>query len=232
MYVRGLGAWLNSANALLTHCVITNNNASGASQQPGDSGDLAFGGMFVDIAKGTVANCLIANNRDTGGSDTVTNWRQSQTCGVTVRDGGRLLNCTVVTNEARYTGGIYLTAKGVATNVVVAGCVNKCTLLDGDGKPQYTEIGFKGTITNASRCASDGGEALTDNCIAGTAAEFFRSMETRDYRPALTSPLINKGVIYEGIASFDLLGKKRVQGRAPDIGAYENAPRRLTIHIR
>lgn len=232
MYVRGLGAWLNSANALLTHCVITNNNASGASQQPGDSGDLAFGGMFVDIAKGTVANCLIANNRDTGGSGTVTNWRQSQTCGVTVRDGGRLLNCTVVTNEARYTGGIYLTAKGVATNVVVAGCVNKCTLLDGDGKPQYTEIGFKGTIDNASHCASDGGEALTDNCVAGTTTAFFRDFAGGDYRPALDSPLINAGIAYEGIASFDLLGKKRVQGRAPDIGCFESAPSGLSVVLR
>ena len=233
MYVRGLGAWLNSANALLTHCVITNNNASGASQQPGDSGDLAFGGMFVDIAKGTVANCLIANNRDTGGSDTVTNWRKSQTCGVTVRDGGRLLNCTVVTNEARYTGGIYLTAKGVATNCVVAGCVNKCTYLDGDGKPQYTEIGFKGTIANASHCASDGGEALDEEtCVAGTAAKFFRSMADCDYRPALDSPLINAGIAYEGIASFDLLGKKRVQGRAPDIGCFESAPSGLSVVIR
>ena len=232
MYVRGLGAWLNSANALLTHCVITNNNANGASKQPGDSGDLAFGGMFVDIAKGTVANCLIANNRDTGGSDTVTNWRQSQTCGVTVRDGGRLLNCTVVTNEARYTGGIYLTAKGVATNVVVAGCVNKCTLLDGDGKPQYTEIGFKGTIANASHCASDGGEELNATCVAGTATEFFRDMAGRDYRPAKDSPLVNAGIAYDGIAAFDLLGKKRVQGRAPDIGCYESAPSGLSVVIR
>lgn len=232
MYVRGLGAWLNSANALLTHCVITNNNASGASQQPGDSGDLAFGGMFVDIAKGTVANCLIANNRDTGGSGAVANWRQSQTCGVTVRDGGRLINCTVVTNEARYTGGIYLTAKGVATNVVVAGCVNKCTYTNGLGKVVYTDIGFKGTIANASHCASDGGEALNSTCIAGTAEEFFADMAGRDYRPAANSPLVNSGATYDGIAEIDLLGKNRVQGRFVDIGAYESSSRGFYIIVR
>ena len=229
MYVRGLGAWLNSDNALVTHCVITNNAASGTGKQPGDA---VYSGMFVDIAKGTVANCLIANNRDTGGSSAVSGVRYALTCGVTVRDGGRLLNCTVVTNEARNTGGVYLTSKAVATNVVVAGCVNKCTYLDNEGNPRYTEIGFKGTIANASHCASDGGEALNATCIAGTAAKFFRSMESRDYRPALDSPLLDKGVAYEGIASFDLLRKKRVQGRAPDIGAYENAPRRFTVHIR
>ena len=187
--------------------------------------------MFVHVERGTVANCLIANNRDTGGTDVVTDERKSWACGVTVKN-GCILNCTVVTNEARYTGGVYLYSNGYATNVVVAGCVNKCTYLDGDDKPQYTEIGFKGTIANASHCASDGGEELNATCVAGTAAEFFRSMETRDYRPALDSPLINKGVIYEGIASFDLLGKKRVQGRAPDIGCFESAPSGLSVVIR
>ena len=232
MYVRGLGAWLNSANALITHCVITNNAANGASQQPGDSGDKAFGGLFVDIAKGTVANCLIANNRDTGDSSPVANWRRSQTCGVTVRDGGRLMNCTVVTNEARYTGGIFLYPGGYATNVVVAGCVNKCTYTNSQGVAVYTDVGFSGTIANASHCASDGGDALDETCVAGTAAGFFRSMADCDYRPALDSPLINAGIAYEGIASFDLLGKKRVQGRAPDIGCFESAPSGLSVIIR
>lgn len=229
MYVRGVGAWLNSDAAILTHCVITNNSASGASKQTNSPN--VYGGMFVHVERGTVANCLIANNRDTGGTDVVTDERKSWACGVTVKN-GCILNCTVVTNEARYTGGVYLYSNGYATNVVVAGCVNKCTYLDGDDKPQYTEIGFKGTIANASHCASDGGEELNATCVAGTAAEFFRSMETRDYRPALDSPLINKGVIYEGIASFDLLGKKRVQGRAPDIGCFESAPSGLSVVIR
>ena len=177
-----------------------------------------------------MSNSLIANNIDTGGTGAVTDVRQAASCSVTIED-GLIINCTVATNEARFTAGVYLGSKGYATNVVVAGCMNKCTYPSLE-EPAYTDVGFKGALAHASHCASDGGEALTDNCIAGTAAEFFRSMETRDYRPALTSPLINKGVIYEGIASFDLLGKKRVQGRAPDIGAYENAPRRLTIHIR
>ena len=226
-YPRGVGAWLNSEAALITHCVVTNNTSSGTGKQPTSF----YSGLFVHVEKGTVANCLVANNTNTGGTGMVGDSREAATCGVAVLD-GRLLNSTVVTNEARYTGGIYLGTKGYATNVVVAGCVNKCTYTNSQGAVAWADIGFKGTLANASHCASDGGEALTDNCIAGTAAEFFRSMETRDYRPALASPLINKGVTYEGIASFDLLCKKRVQGRAPDIGAYENAPRRLTIHIR
>ena len=232
-YARGTGAWLNSENALLTHCIITNNSANGFGYQTTAAGGHAvYAGIFVHVEKGTVANCLIASNKDASTSGMGGQDKQSWGSGVTARNGGRILNCTVVTNEAPWTGGIYLYADSYATNVVVAGCVCTCRYPDADNNPKWTDIGFKGTLANASHCASDGGEALTDNCIAGSAAEFFRSMETRDYRPALASPLVNNGVTYDGVASFDLLGKKRVQGRAPDIGAYENAPRRLTIHIR
>lgn len=232
-YTRGAGAWLNSDNALLTHCVITNNSASGSGYQSTAAGGVPiYGGIFVHVERGTVANCLIANNHDSGGTGAASQEKQAWSCGVTLRTSGRLVNCTVVTNEARYTAGVYLYPTSYATNVVVAGCVNCCTWYNGGETPIFTEIGFKGTLANASHCASDGGEELDSTCIAGTAAEFFLDMAGRDYRPAKNSPLINKGVAYEGIASFDLLGKKRVQGRAPDIGCYESAPSELVVIIR
>ena len=229
MYVRGVGAWLNSDAALLTHCVITNNSASGASKQTNSPN--IYGGMFVHVERGTVANCLIANNRDTGGMGKVDDARKSWTCGVTVNS-GCILNCTVVTNEARYTGGVYLYPDGYATNVVVAGCVNKCTWYSDGEEPVYTDIGFKGTLANASHCASDGGEALDGTCVAGTAAEFFRNFSGGDYRLSKNSPLRNKGLEYDDIAEFDLVGKKRVQGRAPDIGCYEASPNAFLITVR
>ena len=229
MYARGVGAWLNSDAALLTHCVVTNNNTSGSSKQI--SGGNIYGGLFVHVERGTVANCLIANNRDTGGMGEVDDVRKSWTCGVTVKS-GCILNCTVVTNEARYTGGVYLYSTGYATNVVVAGCVNKCTWYSGGEEPVYTDIGFKGTIANASHCASDGGEALDGTCIAGTAAEFFADFNGGDYRLSKNSPLRNKGLEYDDIAEFDLVGKKRVQGRAPDIGCYEASPDAFLIIVR
>ena len=231
-YGRGTGAWLNSANALLTHCVITNNTAPGNGYQTTIGGGKGlYGGLFVHVDNGNVANCLIANNRDSSGWSPGGQDKQSWSSGVTVRE-GCLLNCTVVTNEARWTGGIYLHQNGYATNVVVAGCVNRCSYLNSLGEIGWSDIGFKGALDNASHCASDGGEELDSTCIAGTAAEFFLDMAGRDYRPAKNSPLINKGVAYEGIASFDLLGKKRVQGRAPDIGCYESAPSELVVIIR
>lgn len=224
-YSRGAGAWLNSDSALLTHCVITNNSAATGGYQYTEGI-----GVFVHVAAGKVANCLIADNHDSSGTATHTNDKQDWANGVAVVNGA-LLNCTIATNEARYTAGVYLHPTGYATNVVVAGCVNRCTSYVNDA-PKFTDIGFKGTIANASHCASDGGEALDSTCIAGTAESFFENMAAHDYHPAKGSRLVNKGVRYDGIASFDLLGKKRVQGRAPDIGCYESAPSELVVIIR
>ena len=236
-YARGTGAWLNSDNALLTHCVITNNRAPGNGYQMTETGGKAvYGGMFVHIEKGTVDNCLIANNLDTGGSGLGGQDKQSWSSGVTVRNGGRLLNSSVVTNEARWTGGVYLYPNGVATNVVVAGCVNKCTYTNSLGQIGWTDIGFKGTLANASHCASDGSEELDETCVAGTAQQFFRDYAAHDYTPAAPKPntptLVNKGIAYAGIATIDLLGKAREPGSLPDIGCYEYPTGRTIILLR
>jgi hypothetical protein len=226
-YARGAGAWLNSDAAVLTHCIVTNNSASGSGYQTTDGG---YGGLFVHVERGTVDNCLIANNRDSGSSTPVEQEKQSWCCGVTIAN-GRILNSSVVTNEARYTGGVYLYPNGRATNVVVAGCVNRCSYFDGDGNPKFSDVGFKGTLANASHCASDGGEALDDTCVAGTMQTFFRDAAVRDYRPRTESPLVDKGVAYAGIAAVDLLGRPRAQGR-PDIGCYENSARGTLIVVK
>ena len=224
-YARGAGAWLNSDDALLTHCVVTNNTASGSGYQYTEGI-----GIFVHVARGTVANCLIADNHDSGGTATHTNVKQDWSNGVAV-DHGALLNCTVATNEARHAAGVYLHPNGYATNVVVAGCVNHCTFYV-NGEPKFTDVGFSGTIANASHCASDGGEALDETCVAGTMETFFRDVAALDYRPRMDSPLVDKGVAYAGIAAIDLLGNKRVVSRAPDIGCYENPPVGLVIVIK
>ena len=236
-YARGSGAWLNSDNALLTHCVITNNSASGSGYQSTASGGVPiYGGIFVHVERGTVANCLIANNKDTGGTGTAGQEKQSWSCGVTLRTSGRLLNCTVVTNEARYTAGVYLYPTSYATNVVVAGCVNRSTWYNGGETPVFTEIGFKGTLANVSHCASDGGEELDETCVAGTAQQFFRDYAAHDYTPASPKPntptLVNKGIAYAGIATIDLLGKAREPGSLPDIGCYEYPTGRTIILLR
>ena len=228
MYSRGVGAWLNSDAALITHCVITNNTAPGGNAQMPNNPNQ---GVFVHIEKGTVANSLIANNRDTSNGAYKNDFKFASCSSVAVVD-GRLLNCSVVTNQAPNTAGVYLHKNGYATNVVVAGCVNTCSYTNKPGVIAWSDIGFKGTLANAYYCASDGGEALDGTCVAGTAAEFFADFAGGDYRLSKNSPLRNKGLEYDDIAEFDLAGKKRVQGRAPDIGCYEASPNAFLIIVR
>lgn len=227
-WLLGIGAWLNSPYALLTHCVITNNSGRGAAY-PSTTG--VTYGLYVHVEKGIVANCLIANNTDSGSSSLTSDGKTAWSCGVKVVDGS-IVNCTVVTNESRNTAGVYLEKNGFATNVVVAGCVNTCTCTNSLGEIVNSDVGFKGTLENASHCASDGGEALDSTCVAGTAAGFFVDFAGGDYQLAKNSPLRNKGIEYDDIAGFDLLGKKRVQGSKPDIGCYESRPNEFIIIVR
>ena len=142
-----------------------------------------------------------------------------------------MLNCSVVTNEARYTAGVYLHPNGYATNGVVAGCVNKCSHPSA-AEPAWTDIGFKGTLANASHCASDGGEALDKTCVAGTVSTFFRDHAARDWRPKTGGVLVDAGVLYGGIEAFDLRGDRRVQNGRPDIGCYEHPPLCTVIVVK
>ena len=61
---------------------------------------------------------------------------------------------------------------------------------------------------------------------------FFVDFAGGDYQLAKNSPLRNKGIEYDDIAEFDLLGKKRVQGCAHDIGCYESRPNEFIIIVR
>jgi hypothetical protein len=73
----------------------------------------------------------------------------------------------------------------------------------------------------------DSAKAASAGTIAGpanqTAAPLFVDAASGDYQPAVGSPTIDAGASGE-LGPFDLAGNPRVQGAAPDIGAYEFAP--------
>ena len=55
---------------------------------------------------------------------------------------------------------------------------------------------------------------------------------TSDYRPKAPGPLVNKCVIYEGMAAKDLGGNKRLIGSKVDIGCYEANAAEFCIRVR
>ena len=115
---------------------------------------------------------------------------------------------------------------------VLAIAVVSAATLYVNGEPKFTDVGFSGTIANASHCASDGGEALDKTCVAGTVSTFFRDHAARDWRPKTGGVLVDAGVLYGGIEAFDLRGDRRVQNGRPDIGCYENPPLCTVIVVK
>ena len=90
-----------------------------------------------------------------------------------------------------------------------------------------------GTVAKFANGAVDGDIselAFPEGTITGTAASFFKDYANGNYTPA--GPLVNKGANYEGMASVDLAGKKRLNGRKVDIGCYESQSSALMVLIR
>lgn len=202
------GYWSSAAvyaagtDALVTHCVITNNTTA-----TGSSGDQKTAGLH--LAGGAAAvNCLVANNRERATSGTCC------TGGAYVQN-GYLYNCTVVDNTARRCGGIRIAAGG-AYNCVIAG--NTATYSGSD----YNNLYDSTQKSYCHYCACNDADAFNETCQQGTAASFFSNYAGADYTVGTGSRLIDNGtsdgIVMEGT---DLAGGARVIGQAIDIGCYE-----------
>ena len=103
--------YLTGANALMTHCVVSNNviSGSGASTSSG----IVIPGVYV-TGGAALKWTLVANNRDTGRRT-----RMSEAGGVHV-DNGTMTRCTIVDNVGPYVGGVNLASSGRAVDCIVA----------------------------------------------------------------------------------------------------------------
>ena len=207
----GLGGYWTSAtvygrgeDAFITHCVISNNasanNSNGTTK-----------GVGLEVKEGAVAaNCLIANNRDG-----VTSTSTIGTTGGAYANGGYLRNCTIVDNKGNDCGGVKTSgAANLVVNCVIAGNVSI-------QNPATRANGQSDQSKSYQNCATDDAAAINATCQNAPAAELFSNYGAQDYTVAKDSVLIDNGADYEGMASKDLAGQKRVMGKAVDIGAYE-----------
>ncbi|MCL1887532.1 MAG: PKD domain-containing protein, partial [Kiritimatiellaeota bacterium] len=116
----GIGAYLNSANALLTHCVISNNSAQANMHE----------NAFVYINAGRVENCLVTDNTirlDANGVN------QQKVSLVQVMNGS-MRNCTIAGNEVTEYGAI----RGDNRPASVTQCVIAGNTLKGTSAPLWT----------------------------------------------------------------------------------------------
>ena len=211
---RAAGGWLEAG--LVTHTIFRGNKSKT------ESGNYADNRAGVLQLKGSARaeNCLFTEN--------------SQDKAVTlinVSDTSVMRNCTIVNSGLQVTNAyckswsaLNIGSGATVQNVVIAGVTNT---VDGSA------VLPTGTVTKFANGAVDGDIselAFPEGTITGTAASFFKDYANGNYTPA--GPLVNKGANYEGMASVDLAGKKRLNGSKIDIGCYETSSSALMIVLR
>ena len=189
-------------NALVTHCVITNNCAS-----TGGYGDAPAGGGAIYQLDGTIRNCLIAGNYQ------ITSDTSSGLFGTVRLSGGLVESCTIVGNRSRYCAGVYATG-GTVRNCVIAN--NTTTVSDSAQHPVWA-----GTASRFTSCVAP--VEINADCLVDAAP--LASPDTGDYTLAAASAAIDAAAEAPWMAGAkDLAGNDRIRGTAPDIGAYESDP--------
>ncbi len=201
----GLGLYLK--NGLVTHCVITNIQAHGIHRAA-----MHAQGAAVQIAGGTLRNCLVAHNLVT---DSKEGSARQFAAGI-YQTGGTVENCTVTDNSAQSgPAGYCRVNNGTMVNGIVWGNVND------DGEGLFADGDVSGDMAAAlSHCC-------TNNPL-------FKAAEKRDYRLVLSSPCANTGLALPWITreATDLAGARRLVGHAVDIGCYEIALYPTTLMLR
>ena len=170
---------------------------------------------------GQVDNCLIRNFNQQADNQNI----------VTVYNGGKLLNCTVVDGlcgQARDEDktpcyGVRAEAGARIENCVIAGFRHV------EEDESVTVRAWAGVADCFANCATDTAEPINDTCVTVTTAAF-RDYAAKDYRPTSGSPLIGKGRKNELADGTDLIGNRRAVGPM-DIGCYE-AAQGMIIYVR
>lgn len=142
-------------------------------------------------------------------------------------------NCTIVNSGLSVTNqycsswsALNIASGATVQNVVIAGVTNT---VDGAAcKPTGTRANF----VNGALDSSIEGTTFPADTIVGTAESFFKDYANGDYTPKTGGPLVGKGANYEGMASVDLAGNKRLVGSRIDIGCYEARSSALIMIVR
>ena len=222
------GIYMDSPAALVTHCVITNNQADCIVNRH-------VGGVMMSRG-GRLEHSLIADNRVPNGGG-FEHWDNASAGGVYLWGGGNqtpcyVVNCTIAGNSGRAFGGVYA-MHGALVNCVITG--NESTV---------------GGAFNPVIHAWGGTQSLFHNCYFDTAAPvnnthpnfsvpppppMLSNIAAGDFTAAPDSPIIDAGMDVADVIpgylqpAFDLAGNIRVQNEIIDVGCYEVEPGRFSI---
>lgn len=211
---RAAGSWLEAG--LVTHTVFRGNKSKTESGSWADN----RAGVLQLNGSARAENCLFTENS-----------QDKPVTLINVSGTSVMRNCTIVNSGLQVTNdhckswsALNISSGATVQNVVVAGVTNT---VDG------AAVLPTGSVAKFANGAVDGDIselAFPEGTITGTAASFFKDYANGNYTPA--GPLVNKGANYEGMASVDLAGKKRLNGSKIDIGCYETSSSALMIVLR
>ena len=210
----GGAVYLSANDALVTHCVVSNCYTQSLNGTGGSKG-------VVQIENGRFENCLVTKNYAATEAD------DSPGNIVQVGAKGRMTNCTIVDNETRARGIVFVTDPAARlTNCVIADNHPGKTV-DAEGvETPCTTLYYGAKVTDPTSCFV--------NCVIDPEdlEATFKNYAKGDFTPAAGGPLCNAGAAWADAPDTDLAGKPRVQGRSIDIGCYEAAPTGFVISIQ
>lgn len=201
----GGGAYLGSADAVLSRCIVTNNLRNSTTRG---------GGVYAD--GGLIANCYIANNTANHGSAALISSKSVRLVNCFIRGSisksnqndqhglsGTFVNCAVVL-------GVDLDKK--EANRVLVGPTDN-----------YTAVNCAFVVTEAP----EGGvpNAVDSLLTTEAAMELQGPLEI----PGDDSSLIDKGTPDNDMGEIDLGGRPRLKGAKPDIGCWENQTAEFSV---
>ena len=186
-------------------------------------GNDSFVGLTIEDSRlgsseGTVnlENCIVRN------------------CSLTM-DGGTLRNCVVTRSRCSFYGAriehcticgneqVSMYAENMWGSVVAAGVINSI-MRENSSITIGSDVGIDCSCVDGDFVNRGSGNVASDPLFVDT--------EDGDFRLRMGSPCVDAGFVYDDITGTDLVGNARVQGVAPDMGAYEGANAGWVIALR
>ncbi len=188
-----------ASDSLLLRCKIVGNFG-------GDGSDVSYACTPV-VSRSKLANCLIAGN-------TVYGWNAFEDC--------TAVNCTIAGNRLNLKESCstaYLAQWTTFANCILFDNAIRSTSVDWD---EY----LGGSVVSHSKWKAHNGDAKdAENIYKNTNKTNKNPKFGSGYKPAAGSYCIDRGVLSEKLKKLvgtkDLAGRKRIKGKAIDLGCYE-----------
>jgi len=211
------------SGGIITHSRIEKNKGGSDSAAIGGikmSGGLLQFSVIASNEAGTTVNAFAGGGRLSGGiiRNCIIYGNQSGTNGSTggiYIEGGIMESCTVTGNKGGTAGGGITAAGGAITNSIIWANTKYNTTNDVAGTPSLCKYSCAPELSGANN--------ITSNPLFKTNGINYGILHQKgDYRLQHVSPCVNKGATKPWMYSaLDMADEKRLQGSAPDMGAYE-----------